>query len=65
MNETGNVLSPGIAIPGILIERTDQAPCRAKSTGRNIVCLEPSAMPTVSAEEKHMLFALSPTQEPK
>ncbi len=29
---------------------------RAKAQGRNLVCLEPAAVPVVSGEEKRMLF---------
>jgi diguanylate cyclase len=45
------------------MERADLQLYRAKSSGRNLVCLEPSAVSTVSAEEKNLLFAVSPTQE--
>lgn len=47
------------------MERADLQLYRAKSAGRNLVCLEPSAVSTVSAEEKNLLFALSPTQDPE
>jgi diguanylate cyclase len=49
--------------PTLWSERADLQLYRAKSSGRNLVCLEPSALSTVSAEEKNLLFALSPTQE--
>ena len=49
--------------PALWSERADQQLYRAKSSGRNLVCLEPSATPSVSAEEKNLLFALSPNQE--
>jgi diguanylate cyclase len=49
--------------PALWSERADTQLYRAKSTGRNLVCLEPSASSTVSAEEKNLLFALSPNQE--
>jgi diguanylate cyclase (GGDEF)-like protein len=42
------------------MDRTDLQLYRAKSEGRNRCCLEPTAMPLVSAEEKGLLFA-SPT----
>ncbi len=42
--------------PGLWVERADQQLYRAKDQGRNRVCLEPTAMPVVSAEEKRMLF---------
>lgn len=49
--------------PTLWRERADLQLYRAKSSGRNLVCLEPSALSSVSAEEKNLLFALSPTQE--
>ena len=44
-------------------ERADQQLYRAKSSGRNLVCLEPSVVSTVSAEEKNMLFGALPAQD--
>ncbi|MEP7281511.1 MAG: GGDEF domain-containing protein [Rubrivivax sp.] len=38
------------------IERADQQLYRAKSAGRNCVCLEPTVSSLVSHEEKHLLF---------
>lgn len=49
--------------PALWGERADLQLYRAKATGRNLVCLEPSAISAVSTEEKNMLFALSPTQD--
>jgi diguanylate cyclase (GGDEF)-like protein len=49
--------------PALWRERADLQLYRAKSTGRNLVCLEPSAVSTVSAEEKNLLFAMSPKQD--
>jgi len=45
------------------MERADRQLYRAKSEGRNRVCLEPSATPQVSAEEKGLLFAPSQWQD--
>ena len=42
--------------PALWIERADQQLYRAKSNGRNLVCLEPSVVSQVSAEERQMLF---------
>lgn len=42
------------------IERADQQLYRAKNEGRNRVCLEQVQVTEVSAEEKGMLFAMSP-----
>lgn len=47
----------------IWTERADLQLYRAKSSGRNLVCLEPSAVSHVSSAEKNMLFSWSPTQE--
>jgi diguanylate cyclase len=44
-------------------ERADLQLYRAKTSGRNLVCLEPAAVSVVSAEEKGMLFAISPIQD--
>ena len=41
------------------LERADMQLYRAKHEGRNRVCLEPSAVSLVSAEEKGMLFSTS------
>jgi diguanylate cyclase (GGDEF)-like protein len=45
------------------LERADRQLYRAKASGRNLVCLEPTAVSVVSAEEKGMLFATSPLQD--
>ena len=42
--------------PALWIERADQQLYRAKAQGRNLVRLEPAAVPVVSAEEKQLLF---------
>lgn len=49
--------------PGIWMERADRQLYRAKDEGRDRVCLEPSAMPEVSAEEKGLLFAVTSWQD--
>jgi diguanylate cyclase len=49
--------------PSLWTERADRQLYRAKSTGRNLVCLEPTAVTMVSAEEKELLFALSPSHD--
>lgn len=41
------------------MERSDQQLYRAKAQGRNLVCLEPTAVSVVSSEEKRMLFETS------
>lgn len=41
------------------IERADQQLYRAKGLGRNMVCLEPTAVSQVSSEERQMLFETS------
>lgn len=41
------------------IERADQQLYRAKARGRDMVCLEPTAVSLVSNEEKRMLFETS------
>jgi diguanylate cyclase (GGDEF)-like protein len=41
------------------MERADQQLFRAKAQGRNLVCLEPTALPLVSNEEKRLLFETS------
>jgi diguanylate cyclase (GGDEF)-like protein len=38
------------------VERADQQLYRAKAQGRNLVQIEPTAVPVVSAEEKRLLF---------
>ena len=45
------------------IERADQQLYRAKTGGRNRVCLEPSAVLHVSNEEKRLLFETSQFQD--
>jgi diguanylate cyclase len=45
------------------MDRTDLQLYRAKSEGRNRCCLEPTAVPLVSAEEKGLLFANSSFQD--
>lgn len=45
------------------IERADEQLYRAKAEGRDRVCLEPQADSVVSAEEKSLLFGLSPVDE--
>jgi diguanylate cyclase len=42
--------------PALWKERADQQLYQAKQQGRNLVCLEPSAMSVVSVEEKRLLF---------
>jgi diguanylate cyclase (GGDEF)-like protein len=49
--------------PALWSERADLQLYRAKTSGRNLVCLEPSAVSVVSAEEKGMLFATSQFQD--
>lgn len=49
--------------PALWSERADLQLYRAKTSGRNLVCLEPAATSTVSTEEKNLLFALSPSQD--
>lgn len=46
------------------IERADEQLYRAKAEGRDRVCLEPQLDSVVSAEEKSLLFGLSPDGEP-
>lgn len=41
------------------LERADQQLYRAKAQGRNLVCLEPTAVSLVSTEERRMLFETS------
>ena len=42
--------------PGLWLERADQQLYRAKTQGRNLVQIEPTAISVVSAEEKRLLF---------
>ena len=42
--------------PSLWQERADQQLYRAKAGGRNMVCLEPTAVSLVSSEEKRLLF---------
>jgi diguanylate cyclase (GGDEF)-like protein len=49
--------------PALWIERADVQLYRAKAQGRNQVCLEPSAVSVVSAEEKALLFGISQFQD--
>jgi diguanylate cyclase (GGDEF)-like protein len=51
--------------PALWCERADLQLYRAKASGRNLVCLEPSAVSVVSAEEKGLLFAMLPFQDPE
>ncbi len=51
--------------PALWCNRADMQLYRAKGSGRNLVCLEATVPGNVSAEEKNMLFALSPTQDPE
>ncbi|MEO7855358.1 MAG: GGDEF domain-containing protein [Rubrivivax sp.] len=44
-------------------ERADQQLYRAKSEGRNRVCMEPTTVSVVSAEEKALLFGISQFQD--
>ena len=48
---------------GLWIERADVQLYRAKAEGRNRVCLEPSAVSVVSAEEKSLLYGISQFQD--
>ena len=49
--------------PALWMERTDRQLYRAKAEGRDRVCLEPSALSEVSAEEKGLLFGTSAFQD--
>ncbi len=49
--------------PYLWVERADQQLYRAKSEGRNRVCLEHAAISHVSAEEKGLLFGTSRFQD--
>jgi diguanylate cyclase (GGDEF)-like protein len=44
-------------------ERADAQLYRAKAQGRNRVCIEPTAVSVVSAEEKGLLFGTSQLQD--
>jgi diguanylate cyclase (GGDEF)-like protein len=47
------------------VERADQQLFLAKGRGRNLVCLESSASPLVTAEERRMLFDAFQLQDPE
>jgi len=49
--------------PSLWMQRADLQLYRAKNSGRDRVCLEPSFMPQVSAEEKGLLFSSSTWQD--
>ncbi len=49
--------------PHLWVDRADQQLYRAKSEGRNRVCLEQAAVSHVSAEEKGLLFGTSQFQD--
>ena len=49
--------------PAIWLQRADQQLYRAKAEGRDRVCLEPSAAPQVSAQEREMLLGGAPMPE--
>jgi diguanylate cyclase len=49
--------------PAVWTERADQQLYRAKAMGRNRVCIEPTAVSLVSAEEKGLLFGTSQFQD--
>lgn len=49
--------------PALWSERADLQLYRAKSSGRNLVCLEPAAVSVVTAEEKSLLFAFGSHQD--
>jgi len=49
--------------PRLWLDRADLQLYRAKHEGRNRCCLEPAAVPLVSAEEKSLLFASSSFQD--
>ena len=51
--------------PAIWLQRADQQLYRAKAEGRDRVCFEPSASPEVSAQERAMLLARPPVQDPE
>ena len=49
--------------PGLWMERADLQLYRAKDEGRNRVCMEPSAVSEVSADERELLLSVPPSQE--
>lgn len=49
--------------PALWVERADQQLYRAKSAGRNVVLLEPSAVSVVSNEERRALFETFQNQD--
>ena len=49
--------------PALWMQRADRQLYRAKTEGRDRVCLEPSVMLQVSAEEKGLLFAATPSRD--
>lgn len=49
--------------PAVWTERADLQLYRAKTSGRNRVCIEPTAVSLVSAEEKGLLFGTSQFQD--
>ena len=49
--------------PGIWLQRADQQLYRAKAEGRDRVCLEHSAAPNVSAQEREMLLGGPPIRD--
>lgn len=49
--------------PAVWVERADQQLYRAKSQGRNLVQLEPTAVSVVSNEERCLLFETFPIQD--
>ena len=51
--------------PTLWIERADLQLYRAKSEGRNRICMEPTPMSLVSAEEKGLLFGVGSNWEPE
>lgn len=50
--------------PLLWMERADRQLYRAKAEGRNRACLEPQVESVVSADEKSMLFAVIPEENP-
>ncbi len=51
--------------PSLWQERADQQLYQAKASGRNRVCLEPTAVSLVSSEEKRLLFETFQIQDPE
>ena len=51
--------------PSLWQERADQQLYQAKAQGRNLVCLEPTAISLVSSEEKRLLFETFQIQDPE